>query len=356
MDLQAHVADQDDLALLAGDVDRAVDDLARLGARGHHGRVHAPLAREVLEPPFEARLGGVEGEGRAALGRQAVAAFVEVDPHHHAAGGAGDHGGELPDQAEAVDRHHRAEGGLGPAHGVDRDPAYGHERGVAQRHLLRHRHHVVERGRDDLRVPGARVGDRLAHLEPRDALAERQHPPGAAVADLARHHHLLPDPPGGLAQPGREDGLLDHVAHPGIGQGLAGELDRGLLERPELGAGADQRVGVADEHLVGPRPGSGSSITRTLPLGSSTRRITCRTVTGSDRRRPCRRAVHPQLQAPHLLERELDELSVERDQVRDQPDQEGDETDREQGASQHEGLDVTAALPSQVVVAEPHDG
>ena len=79
---------------------------------------------------------------------------------------------------------------------------------------------VDVRGRK-LGVTARGVSHSLADLETLHVVAESQYGSGAAVADLAGSDHLMPDPPGGLARTGGQDGLLDYVAHPGVGDGLA---------------------------------------------------------------------------------------------------------------------------------------
>ena len=101
-----------------------------------------------------------------------------------------------------------------------------------------------------LGVAARRVRHGLADLEPFDVVAEGEHRARAAVADLPGRDHLVPDPPRGLAGAGGEDGLLDHVPHPGVRDGLAHQLGRRLRQRPHLGARADQRVVALHQNLV----------------------------------------------------------------------------------------------------------
>ncbi len=139
---------------------------------------------------------------------------------------------------------------VGAPEGLHGDAADRDERRVPQVDAVRDRHHVADRGGRHLGVAARRVGHGLADLQPCHAVADGQHRARAAIADLPRGNHLVPDPPRGLAGPGGEDGLLDHVPHPGIGDGLAHKFGRRLGERPHLRARADERIVALHQYLI----------------------------------------------------------------------------------------------------------
>ena len=93
---------------------------------------------------------------RAGLPGQLVCSWVHVDADDDAAGGERDARAELAHEPEPVDRDDLAELQVGPAQRLDRDPADGDERGVAQVDVVGDGNDVVDRRGRDLRVAGRR--------------------------------------------------------------------------------------------------------------------------------------------------------------------------------------------------------
>ncbi len=216
VDVELDIADQYHTALSPGDFHGRVDDVRRVRAGADHRSVYAVLPGEIEYASLPLGVGRVRGHGGGRSGGQLVRLGVDVDTDNDASGCLRDAGGKLPDEAEAVDRHRLTELQVSAPQGLDSDAADRDKSGVPKVDAARDRNHVADKRGGYLGVAAGRIRHRLADLEPFHVVAEREHGPRTAVADLAGRDHLVPDPTSGLAGAGGEDGLLDDMPHPRI--------------------------------------------------------------------------------------------------------------------------------------------
>ena len=254
IDVDPRLADDHDSSAIPCELDGQLERIGgpRRGAQEH--RVEPEPAGRLADGRVESGVRALESQ-RPAGARQLDRRGVEVDSDDPAAGSTEDPNRQLSHEPEPDDADALADGGACLTHAVHGDGADGGVRRVIEADPRWDGYHQVARHGDDLCVVGPATSSarhEVAGCETVDSGARPEHDACGGVADRLERGEPVPGGSQGHGDALRArllDDLLDQV---GAGASLVDEVLLAGEDLRPLGAGADQREAVRDEHPARP--------------------------------------------------------------------------------------------------------